>query len=70
MESEKIMLESSSGDRPAIIEAPKKPAKNSYAVICSLLASMTSVVLGYGQQVTSPSYLIISVFKKMYTFWI
>ncbi|PKU87085.1 polyol transporter 5-like [Dendrobium catenatum] len=59
MDSEKIMLESSSGKRPAIIEAPKKPAKNSYALICSLLASMTSVVLGYDLAVMTGASLFI-----------
>ena len=30
-------------------DPPKKPKTNKYALACSLLASMTSVLLGYGQ---------------------
>ena len=30
-------------------DPPKKPKTNVYALACALLASMTSVLLGYGQ---------------------
>lgn len=30
-------------------DPPKKPKRNKYALACSFLASMTSVLLGYGK---------------------
>ncbi|KAH0449885.1 hypothetical protein IEQ34_020577 [Dendrobium chrysotoxum] len=41
------------------MEAPKKPAKNSYALVCSLLASMTSIVLGYDLAVMTGASIFI-----------
>lgn len=34
---------------PADLGPPKKPKRNKYALACSLLASMTSILLGYGE---------------------
>lgn len=31
---------------------PKKPKRNKYALACSVLASMTSILLGYGNNNT------------------
>lgn len=33
---------------PVIFDAVKKPKRNKYAFGCAILASMTSVLLGYG----------------------
>lgn len=44
-------------------DPPKKPAKkNKYAIACSVLASMTSVLLGYGKLTTTfTSYDIYNI---------
>ncbi|PKA58197.1 Polyol transporter 5 [Apostasia shenzhenica] len=49
MDGGKTSPESIPGDLPAIPD-PKKPARNKQAFACAILASMTSVVLGYGKQ--------------------
>jgi hypothetical protein len=35
----------------------KKPKRNKYAFACAMLASMTSILLGYGNYYTTPSHL-------------
>ena len=30
-------------------DAPKKKGRNKYAIACTVLASMTSILLGYGE---------------------
>ena len=41
-------------------ETPKKPKTNKYALGCALLASMTTVLLGYGQ------YIYIYIYTYMF----
>ena len=33
----------------ADFDPPKKPKRNKYAMACAMLASMTSILLGYGE---------------------
>lgn len=45
---------------PVIFDAVKKPKRNKYAFGCAILASMTSVLLGYGIRPSSNFPLIIN----------
>lgn len=42
----------------AIESAPEKRWKNKYAFGCTMLASMTSILLGYGECSVSPSFAV------------
>jgi hypothetical protein len=44
----------------------KKPKRNKYAFACAMLASMTSILLGYGNYYTTPSH-IYNFFLLLYT---
>lgn len=57
MEAEIERVEKSSNI--ADFEAQKKKAKrNKYAFACAILASMTSILLGYGNLLSKPSILL------------
>ena len=42
-------------------ETPKKPKTNKYALGCALLASMTTVLLGYGQYIYIYIYIHVPI---------
>ena len=43
-------------------EAPqKRPKRNKFAFACASLASMTSILLGYGNPLVSPSLFLMHV---------
>ena len=51
-------------------ETPKKPKTNKYALGCAMLASMTSVLLGYGQYIyihTCSYYFNSLIYSRLQT---
>lgn len=47
-------------------DPPKKPKRNKYAIACSFLASLASILLGYGKN-SLPFHLSTSLFCKTKT---
>ncbi|KAL4273411.1 hypothetical protein GQ457_13G006970 [Hibiscus cannabinus] len=52
-------ISSRSPETPAVFEVPKKPKKNKFAFGCAMLASLTSILLGYDFGVMSGAIMFI-----------